>query len=280
MHKMHHHRQCHDPYDILVVYASRSFRNCYSNLPTVGSSQTFFLAIKRPSILSHPNLFNITTDQTDTPSYPTFISCRSLFKSRAMQPDEVTGIHCLVPANPPLFSAHFGMTPNNMPSFQFNRFNNPLGNFQMIPPQVQEFSLQSSCLSNNSTSDEADEQQLNLINERKQRRMISNRESARRSRMRKQKHLDELWSQVVWLRNENHQLIDKLNHMSESQDRVLQENAQLKEQAGELRQMLTEMQLNSSFSDLKDLDDLPSNSAYLRADSSDKSVSSSCDLLG
>ncbi|KAF2312282.1 hypothetical protein GH714_032135 [Hevea brasiliensis] len=135
------------------------------------------------------------------------------------------------------------------------RFTNPQ-NFQ-IPPQVQEFSLQSSCLSNNSTSDEADEQQLSLINERKQRRMISNRESARRSRMRKQKHLDELWSQVVWLRNENHQLIDKLNHVSECHDRVLEENAQLKEEASELRQMLSDMQLNSPYATFRDLEDIP-----------------------
>lgn len=89
--------------------------------------------------------------------------------------------------------------------------------------------------------------------------MISNRESARRSRMRKQKHLDELWSQVVWLRNENHQLIDKLNHVSERHDQVLQENAQLKEEASELRQMLTEMQLNSPYPSLRGLDDDPCN---------------------
>ncbi|CAN1853001.1 Basic leucine zipper 43 [Linum perenne] len=89
-----------------------------------------------------------------------------------------------------------------------------------------------------STSDEADEQQMRIIDERKQRRMISNRESARRSRMRKQKHLDELWSQVVRLRNENHSLLDKLNHVSESHDRVLEENARLKEEATGLRQQL------------------------------------------
>ncbi|RYR56417.1 hypothetical protein Ahy_A05g022123 isoform D [Arachis hypogaea] len=75
--------------------------------------------------------------------------------------------------------------------------------------------------------------------------MISNRESARRSRMRKQKHLDELWSQVVRLRSENHNLIDKLNNMSESHDRVLQENARLKEEASDLRQMIAEISGNS-----------------------------------
>ncbi|KAA8547860.1 hypothetical protein F0562_004289 [Nyssa sinensis] len=137
-----------------------------------------------------------------------------------------------------------------------------------ITPQIQELNPQATCFSSNSTSDEADEQQLSIINERKQRRMISNRESARRSRMRKQKHLDELWSQVVWLRNENHQLVDKLNHVSECHDQALQENAQLKEEASELRQMITDMKINSPYATLIDLDDVPCNTAYLRSESS------------
>ncbi|MED6108667.1 hypothetical protein PIB30_026233 [Stylosanthes scabra] len=113
--------------------------------------------------------------------------------------------------------------------------NNTTNNELLVPP---------SCLSSNSTtSDEAEENQLNIIDERRQKRMISNRESARRSRMRKQKHLDELWSQVVRLRNENHNLIDKLNHVFESHERAIQENARLKEEASDLRQMLTELQL-------------------------------------
>ncbi|XP_065858808.1 basic leucine zipper 43-like [Euphorbia lathyris] len=195
-----------------------------------------------------------------------------------MQPSEVTGLHYLAPSNPCPYSAYFSMNQDNASTFQFNRFTNPYNS--QIPTQLQEFSLQSSSLSNNSTSDEADEQQLSIINERKKRRMISNRESARRSRMRKQKHLDELWSQVVWLRNENHQLIDKLNHVAECHDQVQQENAQLKEEASELRQMLSDMQLNSPYNALRDLDDITCNTAYLRAESSNQSIASSTDLLG
>ncbi|KAF5480100.1 basic leucine zipper 43-like [Juglans microcarpa x Juglans regia] len=197
-----------------------------------------------------------------------------------MQPSEVTALHYLVPPNPsPYPSHHFSMSQSCTPGIQLNQFSSPIYNFQF--PQAQEFNPQSSSFSSNSTSDEADEQQLSLINERKQRRMISNRESARRSRMRKQKHLDELWSQVLWLRNENHQLIDKLNHASESHDRVVQENAQLKEEASELRQMLNNMQINSPFPSLRDLEDVPCNTAYLRAESSNQSIStSSMDLLG
>lgn len=87
--------------------------------------------------------------------------------------------------------------------------------------------------------------------------MISNRESARRSRMRKQKHLDELWSQVVRLRNENHNLIDKLNHVSESHDKVVQENARLKEEASDLQQLLADLKISSSFADtMRDFDEL------------------------
>ncbi|KAL3526656.1 hypothetical protein ACH5RR_011312 [Cinchona calisaya] len=180
-----------------------------------------------------------------------------------MQPGEATELCYLLASTPAQYPSQLGLT-NNMPGFHLiNRISNPLYHHQFTP-QIQDFNSQISCFSGtNSTSDEAeyDDQQLSLIiNERKKRRMISNRESARRSRMRKQKHLDELWSQVVWLRNENHQLINKLNHASERHDLVLQENTQLKEEASELRQMLSNMQLKSPYHDnLRDLDDDPYN---------------------
>nr|AFK43945.1 unknown [Lotus japonicus] len=185
-----------------------------------------------------------------------------------MQAREAPGLNYMLPSNPPPYPANYTMIQNNIPTFQFQRFSNQLF-------QVPDFSPQSSCISSNSTSDEADEQQQGLINERKHRRMISNRESARRSRMRKQRHLDELWSQVVWLRNENHQLLDKLSHASESHDQVVQENAQLKEEALGLRQMLRDMQIHSPCPSFAPLED-----AYLRSDSPNQSISSSMDLLG
>ncbi|KAJ4889887.1 basic leucine-zipper 58 [Raphanus sativus] len=115
-------------------------------------------------------------------------------------------------------------------------------------------------MSNNSASDE-DHQQSMAIDERKQRRMISNRESARRSRMRKQRHLDELWSQVIRLRTDNHCLIDKLNNVSASHELALKENAKLKEETSDLRQLITEIKSNkeddNSF--LRELEDSISN---------------------
>ncbi|GMN57603.1 hypothetical protein TIFTF001_026706 [Ficus carica] len=218
------------------------------------------------------------------------------------QPGDISELHFLVPPNPILSSnnnfqdQYYNMISvqnnnnvNNTPNIQFNSnrllSSSQFYNFQFPCHPQQDMNAataQPSCFSSNSTSDEADEQQLSLINERKQRRMISNRESARRSRMRKQKHLDELWSQVVWLRNENHQLINKLNHVSDSHEKVVQENAQLKEEASELRQMLSDLQIHSPFPSLvRDLEDVvPCNTAYLRAESSNQSLSTSMDLLG
>lgn len=134
---------------------------------------------------------------------------------------------------------------NYTPTFEsINRIPSPFYHLQI----GQEFNSQTNNFnSNNSTCDESDDQLLmSLINERKQRRMISNRESARRSRMRKQKHLDQLWAQVNWLRNENHLLMNKLNNLSKSHDKALEENAQLKQETSRLRQMATKMKIMNS----------------------------------
>ncbi|KAJ7953990.1 basic leucine zipper 43-like [Quillaja saponaria] len=198
-----------------------------------------------------------------------------------MLPGEITGLHYLAPENPTLISNNFSMQQNDIPNLHFSSFfsNSPTSHFP--PTAGHEFVYQPTCLSNNSsTSDEADEHHLSIIDERKQRRMISNRESARRSRMRKQKHLDELWSQVLRLRSENHNLIDKLNHVSESHDQVLQENARLKEEASDLRQMIANLQIGNSYSTtMRDFEEVPCNTAHLRAESSNQSITNSVDLL-
>ncbi|CAN8275749.1 unnamed protein product, partial [Cochlearia groenlandica] len=66
--------------------------------------------------------------------------------------------------------------------------------------------------------------------ERKRRRNVSNRESARRSRMRKRRHMDELWSMLVQLINENNCLIDELSQAKESYEKVIEENNKLREE--------------------------------------------------
>lgn len=69
------------------------------------------------------------------------------------------------------------------------------------------------------------------VDEKKARRMLSNRESARRSRQRKQQHLDDLQGQVSQLRNENLGILHRLAMVAQLMENLGQENGRLRGEA-------------------------------------------------
>lgn len=77
-----------------------------------------------------------------------------------------------------------------------------------------------------------------LMDQRKRKRMESNRESARRSRMRKQKHLDDLVAQVTQLRQDNNQILTSINFTTQHYLNIEAENSVLRAQMMELSQRL------------------------------------------
>ncbi|KAK7280690.1 hypothetical protein RJT34_25757 [Clitoria ternatea] len=77
-----------------------------------------------------------------------------------------------------------------------------------------------------------------LMDQRKRKRKQSNRESARRSRMRKQRHLDELIAEVERLRKENTEMLTRVNVTTQHYLKIEVENCILRTQMGELTQWL------------------------------------------
>ena len=84
---------------------------------------------------------------------------------------------------------------------------------------------------------EGDPQQ-HTMDQRKRKRMQSNRESARRSRMRKQQHLDSLISQTDELKKENSQISTSIGITTELYLNIESENAILRAQMAELSNRL------------------------------------------
>lgn len=105
------------------------------------------------------------------------------------------------------------------------------------------FHLFSPDASSLSTEDEAARvyHQPSIVDDKRLRRMISNRESARRSRMRKKLQIEELQSQVDQLQTVNRQLSQKVISLLESNHEILQENAQLKEKVSTLHMVLADV---------------------------------------
>ncbi|KAL6527461.1 bZIP transcription factor 44 [Orobanche gracilis] len=76
------------------------------------------------------------------------------------------------------------------------------------------------------------------VDQRKRKRMQSNRESARRSRMRKQQHLDDLTAEVARMTRENNQVSTTINVTKQHFASVEAENSVLRAQMMELSQRL------------------------------------------
>lgn len=77
-----------------------------------------------------------------------------------------------------------------------------------------------------------------VMDDRKRRRMQSNRESARRSRMRKQKYLGDLLREVAKLKGDNGEILRRVNGAAEQCVKVEAENEALRRQMEELAEKL------------------------------------------
>ncbi|KAL2512985.1 basic leucine-zipper 44 [Abeliophyllum distichum] len=100
-----------------------------------------------------------------------------------------------------------------------------------------------SCSGNSSGSPEichsgSEENLQELMEQRKRKRMQSNRESARRSRVKKQKHLDDLTAQIAQLRNKNNHILTSINLTTQDYQKMEGENSVLMAQIMELSQRL------------------------------------------
>ncbi|MBA0555965.1 hypothetical protein Golob_026109 [Gossypium lobatum] len=90
----------------------------------------------------------------------------------------------------------------------------------------------------NSNSNSSGSRQHQLMDQRKRKRMESNRESARRSRMRKQKHLDDLVGQITELKKDNNQILTSINFTTHRYLNIEADNSVLRAQMTELSQRL------------------------------------------
>lgn len=115
----------------------------------------------------------------------------------------------------------------------------------LFTPQEPVFSFSGSG-SDNSTpkTNSSDDGDMNppeedvVVDERKRRRMISNRESARRSRMRKQKHLENLRNQLNRLKTGNRDLTNRLRVVNLHGQLLREENQSLQSESVMLQQKL------------------------------------------
>ncbi|CAA0834255.1 basic region/leucine zipper motif 53 [Striga hermonthica] len=95
---------------------------------------------------------------------------------------------------------------------------------------------------NTSSSEDDEGRYAKITDEKKRKRMISNRESARRSRMKKEQHVKELNEQVVYFRSKIDEIVRKINEVGPRYAAIESENRVLRVQAEELGRRLELLQ--------------------------------------
>lgn len=180
----------------------------------------------------------------------------------AMESQEIKGLHYLPHANSfqnlltlspsvanlniqvqPVKSIGHNLTHANLsqnPESNSSFLNRSFSSNSPIHFPLHMLSPHNSAISTDSTINETGDQ-LGITYERRLKRMISNRESARRSRMRKKKQIEELQYQVNHLQTMNHQLSEKVIRLLESNHQILQENSQLKERVSSFQIVLSDL---------------------------------------
>ncbi|PWA61001.1 Basic-leucine zipper domain-containing protein [Artemisia annua] len=106
-------------------------------------------------------------------------------------------------------------------------------------PLSNDWSLKPNSSSSGSDDGETNQWDISPIDhERKRKRMISNRESAKRSRMKKQKHLEDLKSQVSQYKEGVQELMNRLRFVNHNGQLVCRENERLRSESLMLQQKL------------------------------------------
>ncbi|KAF5950827.1 hypothetical protein HYC85_012820 [Camellia sinensis] len=97
-----------------------------------------------------------------------------------------------------------------------------------------------------SSSSEAEERYATM-DEKKRKRMISNRESARRSRLRREEHIKDLNCQITFFKNSNNGIIKKINSITQQFMAIESDNQKLATQRDELTKTLESLEIVSSY---------------------------------
>lgn len=140
----------------------------------------------------------------------------------------------------PIFTNHVpaletGFTPWDA-SDLFSIFDSPVSPMEVNPglekitnsSQIQNQSYPTPCLEDKPLNRTGSNGAFSDKDERRKKRKLSNRESARRSRMKKQKHLEDIRSQLNQLKTENRVLVNRLRYVLDQCQRAKVENDRLR----------------------------------------------------